>query len=386
MKTLKSYKFRIYPNKTQEILLAKTFGCVRFSWNSWVEAFNKKEQEKSVKELRQQYDWIKEVSSTILNQKQNDFNETKRQFFSKTRNKKINRPKFKKKGCKESFRQQYPHYNKEIHKIQIAKIGWIKVIDHQEIPNDVKLLSITVSKDSCRDYYASILVEQEVQELPKTRNTIGIDVGLKEFVTTSDKLQIKNPRYFRKSQSNLARAQRHLSRKVKGSNRYHRQRLKVARINRKIARQREWFLHNVSKWLVTNYDVICLENLNVEGMKRNHCLAKSISDAAFANLRRMTEYKSKWYGKTTLKVDRFYPSSKICNKCGQKKENLTLTDRIFVCDNCGNVEDRDYNASKNIRDEAMGVNVAQRAWRECQTEVDLSTLAVPYEMLNASCI
>jgi len=386
MKIVKAYKFRLYPNKTQKVLLAKTFGCVRFSWNSWVEAFNKREQEKNVKELRQQYNWMKEVSSGALNQKQNDFNETRRQFFSKKRKKKLGRPKFKKKGYKECFRLPHSKFNldTEIHKIRLEKIGWVKIINHQEILNDVKFLSVTVSKNSCNDYYASICIEQEVQELPKTGNVVGIDVGLKEFITTSDGLQIKNPKYFRKSQSNLARAQRHLSRKVKGSKRYHRQRLKVARINRKIVRQREWFLHNVSKWLVINYDVICLENLNVKGMVRNHKLAKSINDAAFSELNGMIKYKTKWFGKINLKVDRFYPSSKICNKCGQKKENLTLSDRIFVCNNCGNIEHRDFNASKNIRDEAMGVNVAQRAWRECQTKVDLSTLAVPYEMLNAS--
>lgn len=194
--------------------------------------------------------------------------------------------------------------------------------------------------------------------MPKTNKVVGCDLGLKEFLTTSDNEVIANPRYFRKNQAKLKKAQRHLSRKVKNSNRYNKQKLKVAKMHRKIANQRSHFIHNVTTNLVKNYDEIVIEDLNVSGMVKNHKLAKSISDASFSMFRQQLTYKCDWYDKKLTVVDRYFPSSKMCCSCGNIKEDLTLKDRIYKCNVCFNEIDRDLQASINLKNKAVGVNAA----------------------------
>lgn len=181
-----------------------------------------------------------------------------------------------------------------------------------------------------------------------TGRSIGIDLGLTHLAILSNGIKIDNPKFLRENQSKLKRAQQHLSRKVKGSSRYLKQKLKVARVHNDISNQRKHYLHEVSSWLVDNYDHIFMENLHVAGMKKNHKLAKSISDASFGELTRQIEYKSKWYGRSFQKIDRWFPSSKTCHCCGHKMDDMKLSDRSWICPSCGIEHDRDINAAKNI--------------------------------------
>jgi putative transposase len=184
------------------------------------------------------------------------------------------------------------------------------------------LKSVTVSKNRCNQYFVSILVEEELELKQNTGRSIGIDLGLNHLAILSNGMKIDNPRWFRESQAKLKKAQQHLSRKTKGSNRYSRQRIKVARIYQKISNQRNFVHHNLSTWLVSNYDTICTEKLNVKGMIKNRRIAKSIQDASWSTLVSMIAYKANWYGKTFQRIDTFYPSSKTCYSCGYKVEKM----------------------------------------------------------------
>jgi putative transposase len=375
MKILKAYKYRIYPNKTQKVLLAKTFGCVRYFWNNQVSVFNSYNKEtnptpqyKTSTEIRNEIDWFKEVSAAAIQQKEIDFKQYKNQKFSKTRKGSIGFPSFKKKSNKQSYRLPNQKFKLINNKIQLEKIGKVKIVIDREIPINSNYMSVTISMNCSGQYFVSILVEQEANKLPKTNKTVGLDVGLKEFATLSDGLTIQNPRYFRESQTKLAKIQKYHSRKQKGSNRRKKSRKKIARLHQKISNQRDWFLHVHSTYLVRNYDTICIEDLNVSGMLKNHKLAKSISDVSFSKFFNLLEYKCVWYGKELIKIGRFQPSSKMCSKCGNVKKELKLSDRVYVCDVCGHTEDRDLNASKNIK--ALGVNNAIRTQSNEVTNCD----------------
>ena len=338
----KSFKYRIYPNESQKDLLSKTFGCIRVIWNANVESFNSYNKDKNPKpkiinknDLITDKPWLSEVSAAALQQKVRDFQETIKQFFSKTRKKRINKPCFKKKSGNQSYRLPNQKFSIKGDRIRLEKIGWIKMIIDSEIPDDSKILSCTISMNCCGQYFVSILVDTEIEHKKKTGKLVGIDLGLKSFAVLSDGTVIDNIKFFREKQSEIAKIQRHLSRKVKGSNRYRKNKGKIARLHNKVTNRRNDFLHNVTTYLVNNYDVICIEDLNVSGMLSNHKLAKAISDTSFHQFRSMLEYKCKWYGKELSVIDRFYPSSKTCSICGWKKDDLTLSDRIFKCENCG---------------------------------------------------
>lgn len=365
---LKSYKFRLYPNDTQEKLLNMTFGSTRFVYNKMVETFNSYDKElnptpeyKSTTELRKEFKFLKEVSAAAIQQKEIDFKAFKQQKFSKTRKTKVGNPKFKKKGQHDSYRlpNQKFNLNQELSIIKLEKIGKVKIVLDRIIPL-CKFMSVTISKNSCNQYFASILVEQDIQHFEKTNKTVGIDLGLKVFATLSDNNEIENPKYFRKNQAKLKKLQRNLSRKKKGSSRYKKSKLKVAKLHLKIKNQRGHFLHNVTINLVKNYDIICIETLRPANMIKNHKLAKSIADASFGTFKLMLEYKAIWYGKTILKIDAWYPSSKTCINCGNIKKDLTLSNRVYTCEICKHSENRDVMASKNIMKEALRVNSAIR--------------------------
>lgn len=353
----KAYKFRIYPDQEQQTKLNQTFGCVRVLWNHLVANFNSygtdQYQEKySEKEIKSDPDlfFLKDVSAASLQQKRMDFDETKKQFFNKNRKLKLGRMKFKKKKSnKQSYRlpNQKFKLDQETKTIRLEKIGFVPVVLDRQLPEDVDYRSVTVSKTPTGKYFVSILVKINVDLLPSTGNVVGIDLGLKDLFIFSNGDVVNNPRWFRKSQSKLARAQRHLSRKKKGSVRYKKQRLKVARIHEKIANQRSYFTHNMSTSLVKNFDVIVTEDLNIAGMKKTN-LGKSISDAGWAEFIRQLEYKSNWYGRTFVKIDRFYPSSQICSSCGYKDGKKALDTREWECSKCGAAHDRDLNAANNI--------------------------------------
>lgn len=362
---LKTYKYRMYPTKDQASFLDQVFGDVRFVWNQLVANFNSWVSngpncilnEKKLKD-DPEFFFLKNSISYALQQKRIDFEETKKQYFSKTRKTKVGKPKFKKKGIsRDSFRIPAASMNfKDFSqikdgKIKLPKMSAIKIVIDRSFTGKPK--SVTVSKNKCGQYFVSCLIEEEPVMKPNTGRSVGIDLGLIDLVTSSTGIKVKAPRLFRESQSKLKRAQQHLSRKQKGSNRYNKQKLKVARIHNKITNQRSWFIHNLTTLLVNNFDHIIMEDLNVKGMMK--LFGKSISDAAFGEILRQLEYKCNWYGKGFHKIDRWFPSSKTCSNCGHKmsKDQMDLSVRSWTCTSCNNHHDRDLNAAINILHEGL---------------------------------
>jgi putative transposase len=376
MTILKAFKYRIYPTAKQEVLLNKTFGCVRVVWNHNVEVFNKfdKNQTEQLQpltstQLKQKFGWMSEVSAAALQQKEMDFKTFKKNYFSKSRKKKIGRASFKNRDSNQSYRLPNQKFILRENTIQLEKIGKVKLVLDRAVPTDCKFMSVTISKNKCGQFFASVLVECEILAKPKTGKFIGLDIGIKTFLTGNDGFTVENPQFFRESQAELKQAQRHLSRKKKDSSRRKKAKLKVARIHNKIANRRKHFIQEKTTEIINLYDFIGIEDLNVAGMVKNHKLAKSISDASFGEFYATLSYKAAWYGKEVFKVDRWFASSKTCSCCGWKNQNLTLSDRVFECLACGLKKDRDLNASENILKEASRVSNAIRTQSECQTEI-----------------
>jgi putative transposase len=352
---LKAFKFRLYPTPTQEQLLNKTFGCVRMVWNQRVETFNNwipnqvSVHDKTIKELKTEFNFLAEVPYNALEQKLQDWRSTKSQYFNKKRKIKLGRPQFKNRKGRQSFRLSTNGFSIKDNNVFAAKFGKLKLVGHEidQLPLET-CKQITISKDSTNKFFASILVQINVEPKPLTGKMVGIDLGLKELFILSDGIKIDNPKYFRENQAKLKKTQQHLSRKTKGSSRRNKQRIKVAKVHEKIKNQRKHLLHTVSTKLITDFDVICVENLNVKGMVKNHKLAKAISDASWSSFITMLDYKCNWYGKTLVKIDRFYPSSKTCSCCGYKVDKLGLEIRDWICPSCNMEHDRDINAAKNI--------------------------------------
>ena len=358
----KTYKFRIYPNAEQEILLAKHFGCTRYIYNHFLnerkeqyqadkKSDNYYKQAATLTNLKKEEDtkWLKEVNSQTLQFALRSLDTAFLNFFRGN----AQFPKFKSRKHKNTF--TIPQFGKiEDGKIIIPKFkGGIKVKLHREVNGKIGKMNIT--KTPTGKYYVTIFTEQEVEELPKTNKQVGIDLGLKDFVITSDNKKFKNNRYTKKYARELKKAQQHLSRKQKGSNGFEKQKLKVAKIHEKTASCRLDTLHKVSKKLVETYDLISVEDLNVKGMIKNHKLSKHIADARWGNFVTLLQYKCDWYGKELVKVNRFYPSSKTCGDCGWINQELKLSDREWTCKSCGVVHDRDVNASRNILKEGLKI-------------------------------
>lgn len=373
---LKSYKYRIYPTEEQQSKLNQTFGCVRFVWNKLVENFNSygsdsfdpKFSEATIKSSGE-FPWLNDVSAASLQQKRMDFNETKNQFFDKKRKKPLGRMKFKKRGNRDSYRlpNQKFKLDQEKSTIRLEKIGHVPIVLDRRIPDDADYRSVTVSKTPSGKYFVSILVKINVDLLPTTGKMVGIDLGLNDLMILSSGFKIENPRWFRKSQAKLASAQKHLSRKQKGSNRYHKQRIKVTRCHEKIVNQRKHFIHSITTSLIREFDVICMEDLNVAGLAKTR-LSKSIMDAGWGEFIRQLEYKSNWYGRSFVQIDRFYPSSQLCSSCGHRDGKKEISIREWTCSSCGIRHDRDLNAAYNI---------LQKGWADL-TGQPLSAESVDY--------
>lgn len=366
MKLNKSYKYRIYPNKGQLVKLSQTFGCVRFVWNKWAESFNDQEVEyRNSTELKVEFPFLNEVSAASLQQKQRDFLEFKKQFFSKNRKKKVGRCNFKSRRNKQSYRLPNQKFRIEGNKIRLEKIGWVRFDNHRQIPEGAKLMSITISKNTIDQYFCSINFEYEKQIIKKDNPTVGIDLGVKELAVLSDGLVFENPKFYSENQAKLRISQKHLSRKQKGSNRWNKQRKKVAKIHLNISNSRDWHLHNVTKFISDNYSNVGVEDLNVSGMLKNRKLSKSISDASFHKFKTLLSYKVKEQGNEVMNLGRFEPSTKECSCCGHIQD-MKLSDREFICKSCGVIIDRDLNAAKNIRNKTVGVNAVERSWTDCK--------------------
>ncbi len=297
------------------------------------------------------------MDSLALSNAQINLNKAYKNFF---RNKLFGFPKFKSK--KNKHYSYTTNNNQKRQTIRIVDDKYIKlpkldtlvrIKQHRQIPKDGKIKSVTISKNPSGKYYISIMVEQEIKELPKNDFTVGIDLGLTNFAITSDSVKYGNPRYLRKSLNKLAKEQRKLSRKKKGSKNRNKQRIKVARVYEKITNQRKDFLHKLSFELINENQVICLEDLQVKEIQQNKYLAQSVSDVGWHEFRRQLEYKAKWYGRTISFVDKYYPSSQICSNCGNNTGKKSLDIREFDCPYCGKHHDRDVNASINILHEGL---------------------------------
>ena len=382
MKILKSYKFRLYPNSIQEQELCQHAGNTRFVWNKLLEYNQKyfKENKKyifsydmitSLPKIKEEFEFLRLSAAQSLQQVGLNLDKAIKHSIKKEtiekRNQKIakatteiqrikaydyGKPKFKKKKCTDSFKiVEKFHINK--HSITLPKIGKVKCVKHRKLEGKPKFL--TISKDN-NQWFCSITTEINLIEKPLDKNNIvGIDVGLKEFATLSDDTTIKRERFLNKYTKKLKREQRHLSRKTKGSKNRVKQIKKVHNLHRKIKNQRKEFLHKVTSNMIAKYSGFILEDLSISNMMKNHKLARNISDVSWYEFNRMLEYKSLWNFKYFVKVDRFFASSKICNNCNNKKVDLTLKDRIYKCEKCGNIIDRDYNASKNILEEGLRI-------------------------------
>ena len=382
----KGFKFRLVPTPEQESQLLQQAGNTRFLWNKLLE-FNLKtykntkkfqfsyEMIMSLPKLKEEFEFLKLSFSQSLQQVGKHLDKTIKNSFSpetiKERNKRIvkaktpkekvkayeyGKPKFKKKRSFDAFTIPQK-FNLNKNSVKLPKIGKVKWIRHRNWEGNPKFL--TVSRDG-KQWYCSVTCEVNLseKELPtNTENIVGIDVGLKEFATLSDNTVIHNPRHLNKKLKKLKREQRWLSRKEKGSNNKIQQRNKIHIVYKKVRDTRKDFLHKTSSNMIAKYSGVVLEDLNVSGMIKNHKLARHISDVGWYEFSRMLEYKSLWNAKHFIKIDRRYASSKICSKCGNKKIDLTLKDRTYICESCGNILDRDFNASKNIL--AEGLNVLQ---------------------------
>ena len=378
----KTYKFRIYPNEEQEILMAKHFGCSRFVYNHFLnerkEQYQKDKksdnyytQAKTLTDLKkkEEYNWLKEVNSQSIQFALRSLDTAYVNFFRGT----VQFPKFKSRKHKNTFTiPQFGSVNDD--KIFIPKFkDGIKVkLDKREIKGKIGKMNIT--KTPTGKYYVSIFTEQTMEQLPKTNKRVGIDLGLKYFVITSDGIKFKNNRYTKKYSRELKKAQQHLSRKKKGSNGFEKQKLKVAKIHEKISSCRLDTLHKVSYQLVKENDLIVVEDLNVKGMIKNPKLSKHIADASWGNFVNLLNYKCDWYGKELIKVNRFYPSSKTCNCCGRINQNLKLSEREWIC-KCGEKHDRDLNASINILKEGLKIYGKGLAITKVESKLDFGNKA-----------
>ena len=360
---LKANKFRIYPNKNQKVLLAKHFGTTRFIYNWGLNLKQKSYQETQENLSRfsmqdmlpamkktKEFEWLKEINSQTIQATLIHLDQSFTSFFRKN----SQFPKFKSKHhSKASF--EVPQNTKvdfNNKRVMIPKFGKKGIRCHFSKKFEGQIKSSTVSRNSSGQYFISILVEDNL-ELPNkpeinADETIGIDLGIKTFAVTSNGEKFKNPKYLKKSEKKLIKAQRNLSHKTKGSSNRSKARVKVARIHQKISNQRKDFLHKLSTKLISENQTICLEDLNVKGMMQNRKLAKSISDCSWSEFVRMLEYKAEWRGKNIVKIGKFEPSSKLCT-CGVKNDNLALKDREWTCSSCGLTHDRDDLGSWNIR-------------------------------------
>lgn len=371
-----THKIRIYPNKKQEKLLQKSCDVARYVYNwglaKWNEEY-KNGNKPNFYEIKKTFNHIKkeecpfvmEVSKCASEYALMDLKSAFTKFFRKQ----SKHPQFHKKEIDNTFslsNDKIKVINKQYIKIPKSKQ---KIKLSEPLRFDGKIMKATISKNAGK-WFVSISVETIINELKKTNNVIGIDLGIKELATCSNGLIFSNPKWSKKIERKIKYQQRKLSKQKKSSNRRKRTKQKLQILNNRLTNQRNDYLHKLSTYIIRTNDIICLEDLNIRGMVKNHNLAKAISNVSLYELRRQFEYKAKIYGKEIKYIDRYYPSSKTCSNCGNIKNDLTLKDRIYKCPNCGLEIDRDFNASLNILRQAM----SEVKHKENHKQIDLNKL------------
>lgn len=368
---IKGYKYRIYPNEEQKVQINKTFGCCRFVYNHFlamrIELY--KTEQKSLSKtdynnhcnrvMKKEYPWLREIDKFALTNSIYNLDSAYQNFFREIKKGNSNQgfPKFKsKRNNNKSYKTNLTSNNIELdftnNQIKLPKLKWVECKLHRKFTG--KILSATISQVPSGKYFVSLNVEYEHEELPKNNNAVGLDLGISDLLITSDGEIEDNKKLTYKYEEKLAKLQRQLARKQEGSNNFHKQRIKVARLHEKITNIRKDNLHKISSRIVKENQFIFSENLNVSGMVKNHNLAKAIHDVSWYELTRQLQYKSEWNGRVYHKVDRYFPSSQLCSVCGYKNSGTKdLSVREWTCTECGSNHDRDINAAINILNQGM---------------------------------
>ncbi len=373
MKQKRAYKYRIYPTDEQKKTLAQTFGCARFVYN-WAlrlrtDAYYQQQKRVSYHDtsaaltsLKKQpeYSWLNDVAAVPLQQSLRHLDKAFKNFFEG----RTLYPKFHSKHRDQSatYIGTAFHWNGET--LTLAKMDEpLDIVWSRPMPKGCKPTTVTVTKDTAGRYFVSILVEEDIKPLPVVNKQVGLDLGLKSMLILSTGEMVGNPQFFHKDEKKLAKAQRRLAKKKKGSKNRTKARKNVAKIHAKIADRRRDYQHKLSTRIIRENQVICVESLQVKNMVKNHCLAKAISDVGWAEFTRQLEYKAQWYGRTLIKIDKFYPSSKRCHHCGHVLDSLSLDERFWLCPECKTFHDRDINAAKNVLAAGLAVSACGEAVR-----------------------
>ena len=373
MKQKRAYKYRWYPTDEQKRILARTFGCARFVYN-WAlrlrtDAYYQEQKRVSYDEtsalltaLKKQpeYSWLNEVSCVPTQQALRHLDRAFRNFFEG----RAEYPKFHSRHGEQAAEYTTSAFKWDGTALTLAKMEEpLSIVWSRPLPKGCKPTTVTVTKDTAGRYFVSILVEEEIKPLPVVNKQVGLDLGLKSMVVLSTGEQVGNPQFFRKDEKKLAKAQRRLAKKKKGSKNRAKARLKVARLHARIGDRRRDYQHKLSTRIVHENQVICIESLSVKNMLGNHHLAKSISDVGWGEFVRQLEYKAQWYGRTLIKIDKWYPSSKRCSHCGHVLDSLSLDVRFWMCPECHTFHDRDLNAAKNVLAAGLAVSACGEAVR-----------------------
>ncbi len=373
MKQKRAYYYRFYPTNEQAHILARTFGCARYVYN-WAlrlrtDAYHKEQKRIGYHETSAQLtllkkqpetSWLNEVSSVPLQQALNHLDRAFRNFFES----RAEYPRFHTKRGDQSATYVASAFKWDGKQLTLAKMDApLDIHWSRPLPTGAKPSSVTVSKDTAHRYFVSILVEEDIQHLPAVNKQVGLDLGLVSMVILSTGETVGNPKFFSKDEKKLAQAQRRHAKKKKGSKNRDKARLKVARLHARIGERRRDYQHKLSTRIIRENQVVCIESLQVKMMVKNHCLAKSISDVGWGELVRQLEYKAQWYGRTLVKIDKWYPSSKRCFDCGHILDSLTLDIRFWTCPECGIAHERDLNAAHNILAAGLAVTACGESVR-----------------------